>query len=118
MDDYTEFDYTEFDFLEDVKERIGFTDIIQDKQLYSIIRNVKSELKARIPVRQIPEALRFIVIEISVKRYNRVGAEGMTSESVEGRSSTYEANDFAPYEDILNKLYPRDKIHKGSVQFY
>ncbi|WP_420496940.1 phage head-tail connector protein [Staphylococcus aureus] len=30
--------------------------------------------------------------EVAVKRYNRIGAEGMTSEAVDGRSNAYELN--------------------------
>lgn len=105
-------------YLEKVKKRIGIKDNLQDEQLEIVIENVVLELEARIPSNEIPEALAFIVIEISTKRYNRIGAEGMSSESVEGRSSAYEAKDFEPYEDLLNKLYPKDKVHKGSIQFY
>lgn len=106
------------EYLEKVKKRLGLKDHLQNEQLESIIENVESELQARIPDRIIPESLKFIIIEISTKRYNRIGSEGMSSETVEGRSSAYEAKDFEPYEDILNKLYPKDNVHKGSVQFY
>lgn len=105
-------------YLEKVKKRLGLKDDIQNEQLESIIENVESELQAMLPGRIIPDSLNFIVIEISTKRYNRIGAEGMSSETVEGRSSAYEAKDFEPYEDLLNKLYPKDKVFKGSVQFF
>lgn len=104
--------------IEIVKKRLGVKDHFQDGQLEVIIENVEKELQARIPDRIIPDSLNFIVIEISTKRYNRIGAEGMSSETIEGRSSAYEAKDFEPYEDLLNKLYPKDKVRKGSVQFY
>lgn len=106
------------DYIEKVKKRLGVKDDLQNDQLESIIENVESELQARIPDRIIPESLNFIVIEISTKRYNRIGAEGMSSETVEGRSSAYESKDFDPYDDLLNKLYPKEKVRKGSVQFY
>ena len=38
----------------------------------------------------IPEEIEFIVVEVATKRYNHIGAEGMTSETQDGRSSSYE----------------------------
>lgn len=106
------------EYFERVKKRIGIKDNLQDSVLESIIENVISELIARLPIEYIPNNLKFIVIEISTKRYNRIGAEGMLSENIEGRSSTYEQKDFEPYEELLNRLYPKDLRRKGNVTFY
>ncbi|MDK3754778.1 phage head-tail connector protein, partial [Staphylococcus pseudintermedius] len=87
-------------FLDKVKKRIGIEDHLQDKLLCEIITNVVDELKLRLPKEQafIPQPLYFIVIEVAVKRYNKVGSEGMVSESVEGRSMSYEEDDFKQYD--------------------
>ena len=47
-----------------------------------------------IGIEEVPDRLEYIVEEVAVKRFNRVGAEGMTQESVDGRSNTFQANDF------------------------
>ncbi|MBO1199114.1 phage head-tail connector protein [Staphylococcus simiae] len=106
-------------FLDNVKARIGLTDDKQDIQLQHIIDNVKAELMAMLPdeIEGIPQKIAFIVVEVTIKRYNRVGAEGMTSESQDGKSNTYESNDFDQYKPLLNNLFYKDQ-HKGKVVFY
>ena len=72
------------DYLTKVKSRIGLKDNRQDEQLKVIIENVTAELLSRLPIdlrEDVPEGLEFIVIEV-------IGAEGMSSESQDGRSST------------------------------
>ncbi|EGQ3439431.1 phage head-tail connector protein [Staphylococcus pseudintermedius] len=108
-------------YLEEVKNRIGLTDNEQDKQLNSIINNVAAELLSRLPVDtiSIPDRLRFIVVEVSTKRYNRIGAEGMSTDSQDGRSNSFERNDFEEYQGIIDVLYPKlDSSERGSVNFY
>ncbi|MFF7217915.1 phage head-tail connector protein [Mammaliicoccus sciuri] len=106
------------DYLEKVKRRLAINDVLQDDQLEIIIDNVMSELKMRTSLNVIPNNLEFIVVEVATKRFNRIGAEGMSSESVEGRSSTYEQKDFEPYQSLLDYLYPKDSRRKGSINFY
>lgn len=53
----------------------------------------------------IPEDLAWILTEVTIKRFNRIGSEGMASESVEGHSVTFEADDFAEYADIIDDFY-------------
>ncbi|HDJ2900224.1 TPA: phage head-tail connector protein [Staphylococcus aureus] len=106
-------------FLKTLKTRIGIDDEQQDEQLKVIISNVEKELLAMLPTIEdtIPEEIEFIVVEVSTKRYNRIGAEGMTSETQDGRSSSYELNDFDEYKSVLNNLYFKDE-KKGFVNFY
>ena len=106
-------------FLENVKKRILITDDKQDDQLQVIIDNVKKELLAMLPTIEdnVPEEIEFIVVEVATKRYNRIGAEGMTSETQDGRSSSYEKGDFEEYKKILDNLYYKD-VKKGYVNFY
>ena len=68
--------------------------------------------------KEVPEALRYIIEEVAVKRYNRIGAEGMDSESVDGRSSSYQSNDFDEYLSILDDYYSENSNKKGSIKFY
>ncbi|HGO3133535.1 TPA: phage head-tail connector protein [Staphylococcus aureus] len=106
-------------FLKTLKTRIGIDDEQQDEQLKVIISNVEKELLAMLPTIEdtIPEEIEFIVVEVSTTRYNRIGAEGMTSETQDGRSSSYELNDFDEYKSVLNNLYFKDD-KKGFVHFY
>ena len=53
--------------------------------------------------------LEFVLIELSIQRYNRIGSEGIASENVDGKSVSYEA-DFEGY-----KVYLDDYINKNSI---
>lgn len=107
--------------LDNVKESLSIQDTKQDKVLSRIIERTKDRLTVLLPsdVDEIPNKLNYIVEEVSIKRYNRIGAEGMTSESVDGRSNTFQANDFDEYLDDIERFYPTDsKNRKGRGVFY
>lgn len=61
----------------------------------------------------IPEELSWILSEVVVKRFNRIGSEGMTSEAVEGHSVTFEADDFAEYAGIIDDFYAEGDTLNG-----
>lgn len=104
--------------LEKVKSLLGITDSLQDEVLTIIIDNITSHLKVKLGT-PVSEDLEFIIVEIAVRRFNRIGTEGMQSESVEGHSiSFYDLEkDFTPYEDIINKYKTDDGTSKGRVLF-
>lgn len=107
--------------LENVKTLLSLKDNEQDKLLEVIISNTQSRLLGLLPPEytEVPARLNYIVEDVSVKRYNRVGAEGMSAESVDGRSSTYQANDFDEYLDDIERLFPDEsKNKKGLGVFY
>ena len=58
-----------------------------------------------------------MIKEVAVKRYNRIGAEGMTSEAVDGRSNAYELNDFKSMKLLLiiTLMLERELKRKGCV---
>lgn len=106
--------------LERIKTLLGIEDTLQDDVLNIIIDNVSSHLKALLGKNDIPESLNFIVEEITVRRFNRLGAEGMQSESVEGHSITFYdlKEEFTPYEDIIAAHKdPPEKPGRGWVMF-
>ena len=90
------------------------------KMLLSIINNTEKRLISLLPLEteEIPERLEYIVEEVSVKRFNRVGAEGMTQESVDGRSNTFQSNDFDEYMDVIDALFPKETSKRGRGVFY
>ena len=48
------------------------------------------------------EELSYIITEIAVVRYNRIGSEGLSSHSVEGESQSWSDTDFAPYQEEID----------------
>ena len=109
--------------MEEIKERIktvlDIKDSLQDDVLDILISNVSNHLKAKLG-KDIPKSLEFIVEEITIRRFNRIGTEGMQSESVEGHSITFYdlEKEFTPYEDIINDNKDDDGNEKrGKVMF-
>lgn len=88
--------------LERIKKVLGIEDTLQDDVLDILISNVSSHLKALLG-KEIPSHLEFIVEEITIRRFNRMGSEGFKSELVEGhRIDFYDLKDeFDPYMDII-----------------
>lgn len=79
----------------------------KQKSLINLIVNLTQEkLMALLPkeIEEVPKELEFIVVEIAIKRYNRIGSEGMTSETVEGHSINFSKSDFDEYADFIDKF--------------
>lgn len=109
------------DTLVNVKESLSIHDDKQDNLLKRIIYRTERRLSVLLPtgVNSVPDELDYIVEEVSIKRYNRIGAEGMTAESVDGRSNTFQSNDFDEYMDDIERFYPTDsRNRKGRGVFY
>lgn len=106
--------------LENVKLLLSIKDDLQDKLLIRIINNTEKRLISLLPVdiEEVPDRLEYIVEEVAVKRFNRVGAEGMTQESVDGRSNTFQANDFDEYMNVIDQYTPRTTGKRGTGTFY
>lgn len=87
-----------------------------------IYQRMEERLLERLGTNIIPRQLEWIVEEATVQRFNRVGSEGMKSESVEGHSVSYIDGDVLdPYEsainDYLESLKPDDEQKLGVVYF-
>jgi hypothetical protein len=68
-------------------------------------------------VTEVPYELSYIVLELSVVRFNRIGNEGMTSYSQDGESIAYGA-DMSNYEaDIKSWLSKQAGNDRGVVRF-
>lgn len=106
---------------ENVKIIVDIQDSLQDSQIDRLIANIEARLKVWLKqnagLTAIPEELMFIVEEVTVSRYNRIGSEGMKSESVEGRSISFTDDDFMPYMSILETYIPSSK-QPGKVMFF
>lgn len=106
--------------LERVKTLLGITDELQNDLLDEIINNVEGHLTYLLG-KDVPSNLSFIVVEISIMRFNRLGAEGMKSKLVEGHRTDYHEpkDDFEPYLSIIEKEAEEDSgtPNRGKVMF-
>lgn len=106
--------------LENIKIVLGIEDKLQDPVLDILISNVTSHLKGLLG-KEVPAGLNYIIEEITIRRYNRVGTEGMKSESVEGHKiDFYDLKDeFVPYLSIIDDYKDDEEIEprRGKVMF-
>lgn len=68
----------------------------------------------------IPEELSYIVVEVVIARFNRIGSEGLSSHTVQGESLSWTDDDFKPYmDDIQGWLNAQDDVNttRGRVRF-
>ena len=93
-----------------IKTLLGITD--NDELIYEIIELTKSKILNYINKEELPIELEFILVELSIQRYNRIGSEGISSESVDGKSVSYE-DDFESYKHYLDDYMIRNNASRG-----
>ena len=100
--------------LEDLKLLLGLedTDKKTEQQLQLILNATKQRLKFLLGGLEPPEEMEYIILDVSVIRFNRIGSE------VEGESLSWSENDFAGYmDDIQSYLDSQREARKGKVKF-
>lgn len=85
--------------IDDVKALLGIED--EDSKLKVIITLTENRLKTLIGKTEVPSELEYIVTEVSIARFNRIGSEGLSGHSVEGEALTFKDNDFDQYADDI-----------------
>ena len=100
----------------DIEKLINGT---QAEQLAVIESMTRDRLTILLGGLTIPEELEYIVTEVSVKRFNRIGSEGAQHHNVEGEVFMWsDTDDFAGYMDEINKyLEDQEGSTKGRVRF-
>ena len=90
-----------FDKLDEVRMLLGLTDTLQDEALESIVTITTQRLLNRLygAPTEVPAELSYIVTEVSIARFNRLGSEHLKSDSDEGHTLTWYDNDdmFLPF---------------------
>ena len=72
-------------------------------KLTYIITNTQQRLLLRLGTNAVPEELQYIVVEVSIVRFNRIGSERLSSHNVEGESMSWTTeDDFKPYQTEIN----------------
>lgn len=72
-----------------VKARLSITDNSKDTLLNEIVHGVTDNIAIRVGLIAFPAVLSSIAVDVSVAAYNRVGSEGLTSESIDVISSAF-----------------------------
>ena len=93
-----------------IKTLLGVTD--NDELIYEITELTKSKILNYINEVELPLELEFVLVELTIQRYNRIGSEGIVSESVDGKSVSYE-DVFENYKPYLDDYISRSGKSKG-----
>jgi hypothetical protein len=78
------------EILEEVKRTLEIEENDLDKQLKDFIKRISQQLNVRLGfLEEVPSVLSYIVVECTIKRFNRKGNEGMNSYGQEGETINY-----------------------------
>lgn len=89
--------------LERIKVILGLVDDeSKDTLLTVLLENAINTIVVYLGVDTFPAPLNFIAEELTVSRYRKIGAEGISTEKIDEISTTYSVNDLARYRDVLN----------------
>lgn len=104
--------------LNSLKLMLSIEDSSMDEKLRLIISGATERLTTLLGGIQPPESLDYIIREVSIIRFNKIGSEGMASHSVEGESISFSADDFAGFAaDIQAFLDTQKESARGRVRF-
>ena len=91
-----------------IKLKLGLIDDNgQDDLLAILLTDAINYMKVYIETDIIPNELGFIAEEVAIKRYRKIGSEGISTEKIDVLSTSYKSDDFYEYKPLM-KLY-KDK---------
>lgn len=108
--------------LASVKLRIGLDDKLQDELLNELIEDATARVLAYINqdgiVNQaVPYAVTWVIKDVVVKMYNRIGDEGKQSGTEGNVSNTWEAIDLSKYADALDVYRESSQSRRPGMRF-
>lgn len=107
--------------MEDLLELLNMQDAgdEQRKKLQTIMDITSDRLKVKLGTDEVPSQLSYIVTEVSIIRFNRIGSEGLSSHTVEGESQSFSGDDFSPYESDIQAWIDENKStsRRGRIRF-
>ena len=83
-----------------------------DELIYEIAEITKEKILNYINEIELPSELEFILVEMAISRFNKIGSEGFSSESTDGKSISYE-DDFEMYKQYLDDYLFKTGQNKG-----
>ncbi len=103
------------DALSSVKTLLG-NPTGQDDLLAQIVDVTTTRLKNLLGVDQVPDEMAYIITEVSIIRFNRVGSEGVKSHTVGGESMVFDSDDFGAFESDISAW--RQNHQTGGMVFF
>lgn len=108
--------------LEDLKRMLGMPvqeDKELDQKLNWILTTTRARLKVLLGGIDPEKDLDYIITEVAIVRYNRIGSEGFQSHTVEGESVGFLSSDFDAYRDDIETYKNTKNIDtsKGGIRW-
>lgn len=106
--------------IKELKIMLGIdeNDVSIDNKLNLLISNATKRLKMLLGGIEPPAEMQYIIIEVAIMRFNRLGSEGLSSHNVEGESLSFIDDDFAPFSDDIQAFLDTQKVgSRGKVRF-
>lgn len=104
--------------LQDLKTMLQLNTTDQDGLLNLIIKNTTKALRFKLGLnagKEFPGELDYIVLEVCVRRYNRLKNEGMASYSQEGESITFKSDDFDDFQADISAWKEANDVPDASL---
>lgn len=97
--------------LENIKTVLNIESADDDALLEILMANAMNTIIVYLGVNvdEFPAQLNFIAEELTIARYRKIGAEGISTEKIDEISTTYSINDLNRYKDVL-KAYKDNNL--------
>ena len=108
--------------LDSIKLRIGLADTMQDNLLNDLIDDATARVLTYINQdgivnQNVPDAVAWVIKDIVVKMYNRIGDEGKKASGEGNVSNSWEAIDLSNYADALDVYRESSQSHRPGMRF-
>lgn len=109
--------------LDSIKLRIGIEDTKQDDLLNDIIADVQARVLAYVNQDgfvqpELPSSLDFVIKDVTIRTYNKIGDEGKESSSEGNVSNSWETTaDLSDYSDVLDVYRKSYKRRSAGMRF-
>lgn len=100
-------------YIDKVKVLLNIEDDLQDKMLGLIEEMTTQHFTAYTGDFGVPEKFDYMIIEIMIERFNRIGLEGYSKKTLEGLTLEFNQDDFARFNKILKREYPSILENRG-----
>ncbi|MDN2452527.1 phage head-tail connector protein [Lactobacillus sp. UCMA15818] len=111
------------DVLSSIKLRVGISDTVQDGLLNDLITDAQDRIVSYINqdgnagLVALPSGTDWIVKDIVIKMYNRIGDEGKTSSGESDISNSWESIDLSEYANSLDQYRKSSLRRRSGMRF-
>lgn len=102
--------------VQEVKESLEISSSDKDGLIKSIVKRCMQPILNYIKESTVPSELEYIVVEMALARYNKLGSEGITNESIDGVSYSYSNDILDGYRDDLDIWINNNSASKNKVK--